>query len=170
MGSLRSFALALMLAPLVPSSISAAPAPQDQTATRVPLAKTAAPPGGKVVLPIYLTPGEGKEIGSVTLKIALPVKTLKFGSVELIGVAEEAGATVKTSETAGADQNVLEITIATPETGKGRRACRVAKWFARVSDVRTVAGGGGGVGASAEGGSLRRWHEIRGRGDQGTNG
>jgi hypothetical protein len=100
---------------VLPSSLQATPAPQEPSPSRLVLAKGTAPVGGKVVLPAYLTPGEGKEIGSVSLKLSFPAGSLKFGNVELVGIAEQAGATVTTKETSGNGQYVLEITIATPE-------------------------------------------------------
>ena len=61
-----------------------------KTTTRVTLGSTSGTPGTPVVVPIYLTPASGQEVGRIKLTVDFVSTNLKFAKVER-GIAAELG-------------------------------------------------------------------------------
>ena len=94
-----------------------------KTTTRVALASTAGTPGTSVVVPVYFTPAEGVEVGSLQLDVSFVSVNLKFEKVER-GPAAESGnldltAQVKSEKNEkGIESSKLTILTSFPEPPK----------------------------------------------------
>ena len=96
--------------------------------TRITLGSTSGTPGTSVVVPIYFTPAEGMQVGSVQLVVDFISANLKFHRLDP-GVAAEIGnvqvrAEVKQGKNdRGVDTSTLKITAAMPSS----RPCRQSR-------------------------------------------
>jgi hypothetical protein len=71
--------------------------PVDTKATRISLASSSGTPGSSVVVPIYLTPGEGVQVGRLKITVTFVSANLKFDKLER-GIAAEMGGVKVTSD------------------------------------------------------------------------
>jgi hypothetical protein len=115
----------------------------SKAVTRIALGSTTAANSESVVLPVYFTPGEGVEVGHLTMRVNFVSANLKFEKIER-GIAAELGKLDLSNEvTAGKNEKDVETTTVTisagvpsSETGKkGMAAGLLAYLLLKVSDT-----------------------------------
>lgn len=110
--------LILVAVPLLAGEPAAVQAGQEHP--RVEITQSAGPPGGTVAVPIRLVDAERAKIGALKVTLRFSAASLTFMKVEVGGLGEAVGAEATAKSERDGPEIVLEITMATPETGAGR--------------------------------------------------
>ena len=95
----------------------------DTQATRVTVGSTSGTPGASVVVPIYFTPADGVQVGTLKIVIKYVSANLKFSKVDM-GIAAEVGGVLLSTEAndgnndAGIDTQTVGVSAGFPPSQK----------------------------------------------------
>ena len=101
-------------------------ASSSEASPNVVLGGTSGPPGASVVVPIYLRPPDGKEVGRIKLEVTFVSVNLKYAKTEPGIAADMGNVEVKSDSSSGQNEKNLETTTVTvsaaaPSSGNGNK-------------------------------------------------